>query len=83
MFSVKVDFDGLKKLGKEFLDLLKTSTLEQADNGYKCFALAYLGCTFATPGEEVQAKYLMQIISREYLKFELEHAENIDQNENS
>jgi hypothetical protein len=65
--SIHVDFDGLKRLGKEFLDALPGANVEEAEAGWKCFSLAWLNCRFARAGEEIQALALLKIVSRAYL----------------
>ena len=67
--TIQVDFNGLKQLGKDFLDLLPTSNLEEADNGWKCFGIAFLECDLK-PHEEVQARALFSILSRKMLEHE-------------
>jgi hypothetical protein len=68
--TIPTDFAGLKRLGKDFLDLLPTATLEEADNGWKCFGIAFLECDLK-PHEEVQARALFSILSRKRLEHEL------------
>jgi len=67
----KTDFDGIKRLAKEFLDALPTANIEEADNGLKCFQLAYLNGEF-TEAEQYQAAILLQIISKKFLHREAE-----------
>ena len=67
----KTDFDGLKRLGKEFLDALPTATIEEADAGLKCFQLAYLNGDF-TENEQLQAAMLLKIISKKFIIREVE-----------
>lgn len=67
--SIYVDFDGLKKLGKQFLDALPTANAEEAEAGWKCFVLAWLNCEYSRPGEEIQGEALLRIMSR----YKLEH----------
>lgn len=69
----KTDFDGLKHLGKEFLDALPTATIEEADAGFKCFSLAYLNGNF-DEREALQAAMLLQIISKKFILREVELA---------
>ena len=75
MNNFEVDLDGLKRLGKEFLDALPTATIEEADNGFKCFSLAYLNGNF-TDLEQHQAAILLQIISRKFVQREIELGAN-------
>jgi hypothetical protein len=75
MNSIQVDFLGLKKLGKEFIDALPTADIDAVDAGFKCFSLAYLGCEYANSGEQLQARYLIQIIGRAMVKREIELGE--------
>lgn len=62
----KTDFDGLKRLGKEFLDALPTSNIDEADNGLKCFQLAYLNGNFSDV-EQHQAELLLHIVSKQFI----------------
>lgn len=72
--TLQVDFDGLKRLGKDFLDALPTANIEEADAGFKCFSLAYLNGNF-DKRDQHQAAILMQIISRKYVMREIELGE--------
>jgi len=71
MNNFEVDLNGLKRLGKEFLDALPTATIEEADNGFKCFTLAYLNGKF-DERELLQAEILLQIMSRKFIQREIE-----------
>jgi hypothetical protein len=66
--SLEVDFDGLKRLGKEFLDALPAANVIEANEGFKCFSLAFFRGEFKNPSEELQARILLQIISKKLLK---------------
>jgi len=67
----QTDFDGLKRLAKEFLDALPTATIEEAVAGLNCFQLAYLNGEF-TESEQDQSEILLQIISKKFLHREAE-----------
>jgi len=67
----KTDFDGIKRLAKEFLDALPTANIDEADAGLRCFQLAYLSGKF-TEAEQYQAAILLQIISMKFLRREEE-----------
>ena len=69
--TYETDFDGLKRLGKEFLAALPTANIDEADAGLKCFQLAYLNGKF-TEAEQYQAAILLQIISMKFLRREEE-----------
>ncbi len=66
-----LDLNGLKRLGKEFLDALPNATLEEADAGFKCFSLAYLNADFANDLELNQAAILLQILSKKLIEKEV------------
>lgn len=63
------DWPGLKRMAKDFLDALPTATLEQADNGLKCFNLGYLNLE-ANDLDRYQASLLFQLIGRKFLERE-------------
>ena len=67
----KTDFDGIKRLAKEFLDALPTANIEEADNGLKCFQLAYLSGKFSE-ADQYQAAILLQIITMKFIAREAE-----------
>lgn len=69
--TLQTDFNGLKRLAKEFLDALPTANIEEADAGFKCFSLAWLHGDFSTL-EKLQADILLQIISKKYMLREIE-----------
>lgn len=66
--------DQLKQLGKEFLDALPTATIEEADAGWQCFALAYIGAITLTEQEEYQSQILFRILAKKMLEFEVNYA---------
>ena len=78
--TIQVDIKGLKQLGKDYIDAMNAlslnneisaaEALEASDNGFKCFSLGYLSCEIANKREEVEAVALMNIISREKVKFD-------------
>lgn len=80
--SIKTDWDGLKQMAKEFFDALPSLNIDELENGFKAFGLAYLGCQF--PDDELGrinrlggAPALMRIVSRHYFNrvFELQETE--------
>jgi hypothetical protein len=68
--TIVTNLDGLKRMSMEFYDALETATDDEAEAGFKCFALAYLGLKEERPGDEVQALALLSIMSRIYMEFE-------------
>jgi hypothetical protein len=78
--TIQVDIKGLKRLGKDYIDMMKAlslnieisakEALETSDAGFKCFSLGYLACDITNKLEEVEAVALMSIISREKIKFD-------------
>lgn len=80
--SIKSDWDGLKRMAKEFFDALPTRNVEELENGFKVFGLAYIGCQFEDSklGKINQfggAPALLRIVSRHYFNrlFELQRTE--------
>lgn len=71
--TLQPDLNGLKRLGKEFLDALPTANLEEADAGFKCFSLAYINGDF-NEREQLQAEILLKIMSRKLMEREVELA---------
>lgn len=73
--SIETDFEGLKKMASEFCKALPTLNLEEAENGMKCFGLAYLGCEHpddlrGRANRDAGAPALLRIVSKEYMKYE-------------
>lgn len=65
-----LSYDDFKRLGKEFLDALPTSTEEEAEAGFKCFTIAYLHGDF-NETEQYQASIVVQIIGKKLLQKEM------------
>ena len=70
--SIETNFDGLKRMSKEFFDAMPTANLEELENGMKCFGLAYLGCEFPDDvrgrcERDAAAPALLRIVTRAYL----------------
>ncbi len=42
--SIECDFEGFKRLARDFMQAAPTARLDELDNGWKCLGLAYLGC---------------------------------------
>ena len=75
--SIPTDYAGLRKMAGEFIKALPDLNIEQADNGMKCFGLAYLGCKFPDDvlgrcNRDAGAPALLRIVSREYMTREIE-----------
>ncbi len=70
--SIKADFNGLKKIAKEFIDALPNASFEEADAGWKCFVLAYIGL-LASDGlrsDDInQIRALYWVISERYIAY--------------
>lgn len=77
MATIETDLAGLKRISKEFLDALPGSTVEEADAGWKCFSLAFLGCHFRSKAEEVQGEMLFNILGRKMHELEEAHEREI------
>ncbi len=71
MSTIVINFEDLKKMAREYLDALPQLGVDEADNGFKAFTLAYQGCEFPSdlPGradKEWGAPGLVRIVNREY-----------------
>jgi hypothetical protein len=84
--TIETNFDGLKRMSKEFIDALPTLNSEGLENGFKAFGLAYLGCEFTNDdlgkiNRDSAAPALFRVISDLYLKrmaeIELGHQPNM------
>ncbi len=80
--SIPTDYEGLRRMGSEFLKAIPTLNADELDSGFACMGLAYLGCDFgASPMAEVHrtssAPALMRLVARAVTQrqVELEHAE--------
>lgn len=85
----KLTWPQLQKLGKEFLDILPTATVEEARAALSCFQSGYLDCRYNLDdprevlAQDVAAPALLRILSRKYLEheFELTRAEHATEDE--
>lgn len=69
--TIQTDWEGLKRMSKEFFDALPSLDEAGLENGFKAFSLAYLGCRFPDDAlgrsrELAAAPALMRIVSRQY-----------------
>lgn len=69
MSTFTCTFDGLKQAAKELIDSAPTLTLVQLENGWKGFALFYLGMVpnankVLGDSEVLQASYVLKITMR-------------------
>lgn len=74
--SLTVDFPEFKRLSKEFFDALPSANPEEADAGFKCLTLAYMGMT----GSEIevhQAQYVVKIAARQMMEREFIEVVNL------
>ncbi len=62
--TIPGDINNLKALGRDLVLALPGATLEELDAGWKCYGLAYLGCEYKSPSDEVQAVALTKMLSR-------------------
>ena len=76
--TIPCDIEQLKLLGRDLILALPTATLEEVDAGWKCFGLAYLGCEYKSPRDEIQAvaltKMLSKLVGARTLELELSRA---------
>lgn len=75
--SIATDFEGLKRMAREFHDALPTLNRDELENAFKAFGLALLGCDFPdnAMGEANRlagAPALFRIVSREYTHRQIE-----------
>lgn len=70
--KTSTDWKSLKQLGKELLDALPTANPNEAEAGFKCFALAFISANFSTSNEELQAHILMNIMSKKKIEHEIQ-----------
>lgn len=71
--TIQTTFEGLKGMAKEYCQALPTLDRDGVESGFKCFALAYLGCDFPETvignlQREIEAPALMKIVSRARLE---------------
>lgn len=66
--SFIMDWSNLKRLAKEFFEMLPTSTESQASAGFKCLALSYFGM-HGSELEDYQARLMLQIAAKEMSKY--------------
>lgn len=74
--TIATDFDGLKRMAKEFHEAAPTLNRDELDNAFKAFGLGYLGCEFPDDvqghaNREAGAPALFRIVQREYLTRQL------------
>lgn len=62
-----LDFEGLKKLAKSFLNRLPGASSNSIENGWKMFSLAYLNTQMTAREVASDGPALFQVIRREYL----------------
>lgn len=64
---LKPSYEGLKRIAADFMQAIPDcKTIEELDNGWKCFGLAYLGCQYASKAEEVMAPALFRFVAKRY-----------------
>lgn len=68
-----IDYDNLKKLGKEFLDALPTATPNEVENGFKLFSIAYLNSKIENENDAYRASILMEMVGKKKLEHEFDH----------
>jgi hypothetical protein len=71
--SIKTDFDGLKRMAREFTYSMPTLDYEELENGMKAFGLAYIGCDYpddiiGRANLEAGAPALLRIVQRAYMQ---------------
>ena len=67
-----------QRLGKDFLDVLPTAGLEEAEAGWKCLGLAYLACAYdesdprQVNARDVQAPVLLKLLGAKFIERQVE-----------
>ena len=70
---LKPNYEGLKRIAADFMKAIPDcTTIEELDNGWKCFGIAYLGCKYEHEYERVMAPALLEFVMRRYHKAERE-----------
>lgn len=63
----KPNYEGLKRMAADFMKAIPScQTIEELDNGWKCFGIAYLGCQYESKAEEVMAPALFRFVCKKY-----------------
>lgn len=70
MATIETNYAGLKRLAKQFIDALPGAAEDEAEAGWHCFALAYLGARFNGSVEESQAAALYSAMARLYSRWQ-------------
>jgi len=70
MPTIECTFEGLKQIAKEFREAAPSMNLDELENAWKCFGLAYLGMN--EPMWETSARILFRMESKTYLNREME-----------
>lgn len=64
------DFATYRQMSKEFFDLCKTATHEEAENGFKMLSLVYLGLEGLSDRETIESQIILDIAAREVGKLD-------------
>lgn len=60
-------YEGLKRIAADFMQAIPDcQTIEELDNGWKCFGIAYLGCQYENEAERVMAPALFKFVMKRY-----------------
>lgn len=75
--TICIDFEGLKRMSREFHDALPTLNRDELENGFKAFGLAYIGCEFpddirGRANRDAGAPALFRIVQRAYIRRQIE-----------
>lgn len=64
---LKPNYEGLKRIAADFMQAIPDcGTVEELDNGWKCFGIAYLGCQYENEAEQVMAPALFHFVMKRY-----------------
>jgi hypothetical protein len=66
--TIKVDLEGFKKLTAQFTKSLQTATEDEADVGWHCLGLAYLGLDHSKEVELLIAASYLEYAARRYME---------------
>lgn len=77
MSTIQTDFEGLKRMAKEFNDAMPTLDREGLENGMKAFGLACLGCEYpdtliGRANRDAGAPALFRIVNSAYIARQIE-----------
>jgi len=70
-----LNYEQLKKLAREFHEALPSATPDEADNGFKCFSLAWMNRK-EEPHWNTSLKILMEMVAKEFTAYQALHPDD-------